>query len=98
MVHVVGRALLLHSPTHTHTVRQTTEGVGTWVALGHRGWPENQCTMGLEEMVIVWTGLQSACGNFGGWWTVLVRTGVSSNGGRWSGGASNDIAVVLLLL
>ena len=25
--------LLPHSPTHTHTVRQTTVGVGTWVAL-----------------------------------------------------------------
>ena len=33
-VHGVGHALLLHSPTHTHTVRQTTVGVGTWVALG----------------------------------------------------------------
>ena len=33
-VHGVARTLLPHSPTHTHTVRQTTVGVGTWVALG----------------------------------------------------------------
>ena len=54
-VHGVARALLPHSPTHTHTVRQTTVGVGTWVAVGHREWPEYQCTMGLAVMVIVWT-------------------------------------------
>ena len=33
-VHGVARALLPHSPTHTHTVRQTTVGVGTLVGLG----------------------------------------------------------------
>ena len=32
-VHGVAHGLLPHSPTHTHTVRQTTVGVGTWVAL-----------------------------------------------------------------
>ena len=26
------KALLLHSPTHTHTVRRTTVGVVSWVA------------------------------------------------------------------
>ena len=33
-VHGVGRALLPHLPTHTHTVRQTTVGMVTWVAVG----------------------------------------------------------------
>ena len=33
-VHGVARALLPHSPTHTHTLRQTTVAVGTWVAVG----------------------------------------------------------------
>ena len=32
-VHGVGHAMLPHSPTHTHTVRQTTVVVGTWVAM-----------------------------------------------------------------
>ena len=32
-VHGVAQALLPHSPTHTHTVRQTTVGVGSWVAM-----------------------------------------------------------------
>ena len=55
-VHSVGHALLPHLPTHTHTVRQTTERVGTWVALGHREWPEGLCTMGLAVNVIVRAG------------------------------------------
>ena len=54
-VHGVARVLQPHSPTHTHTVRQTTVGVGTWVALGLREWPVGQCTMGLAVKVIVRT-------------------------------------------
>ena len=55
VVHRVGHALLPHLPTHTHTVRQTTVGVGTWVALGLRECPVGQCTMGLAVKVIVRT-------------------------------------------
>ena len=65
-VHGVGRALLPRSPTHTHTVRQTTVGVVTCVALGRRGWPVGQCTMGLAVMMIVRTWLHWDGGRWGG--------------------------------
>ena len=65
-VHGVGHALLPHLPTHTHTVRQTTVGVGTWVALGVRWWPVGQFTMGLAVMVIMMTWLHHDGGRWGG--------------------------------
>ena len=65
-VHGVARVLLPHSPTHTHTVRQTTVGVGTWVAWGHSERPVGQCTMVLVVIVVVRTGLHYACGRWGG--------------------------------
>ena len=49
VVHSVARALLPHSPTHTHTVRQTTVGVGTWVALVRPDTPMT-CHQGLMEL------------------------------------------------
>ena len=52
------------------------------VALGRRGWPVGQCTMGLVVMVIVRTGLQTAGGGLGGCLVVNVSTGVRREGGR----------------
>ena len=73
-VNGVARALLPHSPTHTHTVRQTTVVVVTWVALWAPQQPIGQYTMGFMMRVIVGTGLQCACGYWcGGWVPTALR-------------------------
>ena len=79
-VHGVGHALLHHSPTHTHTVRQRTVGVGACVALGAPRAAHGSVHDGVGGEGDCVNGVQSAGGGLGGWLVVNVSTGVRRDG------------------
>ena len=98
-VHGVARALLPHSHTHAHTVRQTTVVVGTWVALRLREWPVGPCTMGLAVNVNCVNGVVLGLWTLG-WWkgsnglAVVLRLSRSRNPSEWSVGSLERAGVV----